>query len=167
MTTKNYELKLKLILSLPDREDAFFQLVYLFVDGPNQIREEIRKGWDFGVDWVYPNTKRLACIYNEKRSSKDRILASLVYDAIEDFQEEDAKDKLVALAVIYHSCIAAGLDPNEEFEKVASLSSAKTAAFLRDFINRSQKDKSKKAFMLSSLKNKDGETEIFPSWMAA
>jgi len=165
MMTKDSISKLKEIIAQPNREDAYYQLVSLFVDGPEKIREKIRKGWDFGVEWIYPDTRRLACSHNEKRSSRERILASLVYDAIEDLQQEDPKEKLVAFAVIYHSCIAAGLDPQEEFEKIASISSPRIASVFREFINRNPDNKSEDAFMLSTIINTEGETEIFPSWM--
>ncbi len=153
------------IIKLTDREDAYFQLVMLFLQGPDQVREQIRLRWDFGVEWIYPNQRRLACSKNEKRSSQERIMASLVYDAIEDLQQEDPKEKLIALTVIYHSCIAAGLDPEKEFERVASISTTKTANFLMDFIKRNPEDKSLDAFMIVSEQNSEGETEIFPSWM--
>lgn len=165
MRAKDSISKLEEIIALPNREDAYYQLVSLFFDGPEEIREKIRHGWDFGVEWVYPNIRRLACCHNEKRLSSERIFASLAYDAIEDLQQEDPNEKLVAIAVIYHSCIAAGLDPEEVFKKVASISSQRMASFFLDFINRIPEDKSKEAFMLSSIKNTEGETEIFPSWM--
>lgn len=165
MTNHNANLKIEDIVKLHDREDAYYKLVELYIKGPEQIREQIRKEWDYGAEWIYPNPRRLACLKNEKRSSRERILASLVYDAIEDFRQEDPRDKLVVLAVIYHSCIEAGLNPQEEIETVASISSVKIANFLRDFLKRKHEDKSKEAFMLTTEKNLDGETEIFPSWM--
>jgi hypothetical protein len=165
MTNHNSTLKVEDIIKLQDREEAYHNLVALYIRGPEQVRENIRKSWDYGVEWVYPNPRRLSCSKNEKRSSRERILASLVYDAIEDFRGEGPRDKLVALSVIYHSCIEAGLNPQEEFESIASISSEKVANFFREFIQRNLEDKSKEAFMLTIKKNSDGETEIFPSWM--
>jgi hypothetical protein len=158
--TETYNSRIKPIVELPDREDAYYRLVSLYVEGPEQLREEIRSKWDFGVDWTYPDQTRLACSKNEKRSIQERIMASLVYDAIEDLRQEGYREKLVALAVIYQSCIAAGLDPEEEFEKVASISSPRTALFLKEFIERDPEDKSMKAFMLTRKINSDGEIEI-------
>jgi hypothetical protein len=158
-------LKIKDIIKLSDREKAYHELAVLYIKGPEQIREQIRKNWDYGVEWILPDTRRLACSKNEKRSSRERILASLVYDAIENFREEDPRDKLVVLSVIYHSCLEVGLNPQNEFESIASISSEKVAIFFRDFIQRNPKNRSKEAFMLTTKKNSDGEIEIFPSWM--
>ena len=105
-----------------------------------------------------------AVVVNEQKSCRERIEASLIYDSLENFKIEDINDKLIGLAVIYHSCIEAGLDPKYEFEYIASLSSYKFAKFLRDFIKRSPKDKSLKAFFLKSQRNINHEVEIFPSW---
>jgi len=116
MTNHDVNIKVKDIIKLHNREEAFYNLVTLYIRGPEQIREQIRKDWDYGVEWIYPDTKRLACSKHEKRSSRERILASLVYDAIENFREEDPRDKLVAISVIYHSCIEAGLNPQAELE---------------------------------------------------
>jgi hypothetical protein len=165
MINNNLNLKIEDIIKLSDREEAYYQLVGIFIKGPEQVREQIRNDWDYGVDWIYPNQRRLSCSKNEKRSSKERIIASLVYDAIENFRQEDFKDKLVAISVIYHSCIEAGFNPKDEFEFVASIASEKVARFLRDFLLRKKEDKSLEAFMLTTVKNLDGETEIFPSWM--
>jgi hypothetical protein len=165
MTNHDSDLKVEDIIKLQDREEAYHNLAVLYIRGPEQVREQIRKNWDYGVEWVYPDPRRLACSKNEKRSCRERILASLVYDAIEDFREEGPRDKLVALSVIYHSCIEAGLNPQEEFESVASISSEKVANYFREFIQRNPEDKSKEAFMLKTKKNSDGETEILPSWM--
>ena len=71
------------------------------------------------------------------------------------------REKLIGLAVIYHSCIAAGLEPQNEFEYAALLSSQKTANFFRDFISRKEADKSIQAFALTVCKNNEGETEIY------
>lgn len=148
------------IIRLADREEAFYRLTALYIEGPEDLRQRIRRDWDYGVAWNFPDPRRLACTKNEQRPVRERISASLVYDAIEDFRDEDPRDKLVGLAVIYHSCLHAGLDPAEEFEKVASIASADMARLLRDFIGRRPEDKSLKAFMLKVVRNADGEAEI-------
>lgn len=165
MSDNDYIAQLEEITKLTDREEAYYLLVKLFKQGPDEFRELIRECWDFGVEWIYPNVKRLACRINERYSPIDKIQASLVYDSIEDLRQEDPKDKLVALSVIYHSCIAAGIDPQAQFEEVALISSPKIALMLRDFIKRKDEDKSMEAFLLAAEKNSDGEIEIFPSWM--
>lgn len=142
----------------------FFRLALYYKQVSSDEREQIRKDWDYNVEWDYPNPRRLACSVNEQKSCRERIEASLIYDSLENFKIEDINDKLIGLAVIYHSCIEAGLDPKYEFEYIASLSSYKFAKFLRDFIKRSPKDKSLKAFFLKSQRNINHEVEIFPSW---
>ena len=153
------------ILTLSNREDAYYQLVSLFVQGTDDVRAQIRNGWDFGVAWIYPNPRRLACSIGEKHSCLERARALLVYDALNDLRQGDLRDELVALAVIYHACLSANINPIELFNEVASVSSAKTAKFLQDFVRRDEADKSLSAFMLIRNKNADGEIEVFPSWM--
>lgn len=165
MNCHDFGLKIKNIIECSDREDAYFKLAATYLNSPGELRKQIRTNWDYGVKWIYPNQRRLACSKNEKRSRQERILASLVYDSIEDLRDGDLRDRLVGISVIYHSCIEAGLNPEEEFEKVASISSEKTAIFLRNFIHRKPEDKSKEAFMLKTAKNSDGETEICPFWI--
>lgn len=148
------------IVRCQDREEAFYRLVSLYLQGPEAVREEIREKWDFGVEWTYPNPKRLACSTNERYSCMDKVLALLVYVAIVDLRQGDKRDELMTLAVVYHGCRVTGIDPKGLFEKVAVVSSTKTARFLLDFINRSSEDKSLEAFMLVVQKNADGESEI-------
>jgi hypothetical protein len=96
---KNFDPNLKVedIIKLQDRKEAYHELAALYIKGPEKVREQIRKDWDYGVEWIYPDLRRLACSKNEKRSSRERILASLVYDAIENFREESHREKLVSL----------------------------------------------------------------------
>lgn len=165
MSDNDSIVQLEKITKLADREEAYFELVRLFKQETDEFRELVRECWDFGVEWIYPNVKRLACKINERYLPIEKIQASLIYDSIEDLRQEDVKDKLVALAVIYHSCIAAGIDPQKQFEEVALISSPKIANLFRGFINRSDENKSMEAFLLVAVQNSDGETEIYPSWM--
>jgi hypothetical protein len=162
----NYHEELEEILKLIDRQDAYERLVAIFLQGPEEVRDLIRTKWDFGFKWVYPNMQRLACQKNERYSCDERLLAILVYDAIENMKMkiEDWRDKLVAWAVVYHSCLVAGIVPEELFRRAASVSSPSMAQMMRDFINRPEEAKSMKAFDLVSRTNSDGETEIKPSW---
>lgn len=158
---RDMDLLIDALAKLEDRENAFFLLTALYANATEAERSRIRKGWDFGVEWLFPNPYRLACKKHEKHSCKEKIRASLLYDSIEDLRGECLREKLIGLAVIYHSCIAAGLDPQDEFEYAASLSTQKTADFFLDFISRKEKDKSIQAFALTVCKNSEGETEIY------
>ena len=88
----------------------------------------------------------------------------MVYDAIENLKKEDLRDTLVGWAIIYQSCLAVGIVPDELFRRAASVSSPSMAQMMMDFINRPEEYKSMKAFKLISRTNLDGETEIKPSW---
>ncbi|MGH8398255.1 MAG: hypothetical protein ACRETA_08435 [Gammaproteobacteria bacterium] len=160
MRIENNILGIEEVLRLADREAAYYDLVSLYMKGTNKDRDEIRRGWDYGVKWKYPNPKRLACVKNELHSSRNRVIALLVYESIENFKQVDPRDKLVALAVIYQSCLVAGINPDKLFEEVASISTLKSSVFFRDFIKRKTEDKSLEAFMLTRHKNADGEIEI-------
>ena len=160
----NYHEQLEEILKLVDRQDAFQRLVALFLQGPEEARDLIRAKWDFGFKWVLPNPQRLACRKNERYSCGERALAFLVRGAIENLKHVDFREKLVAWAHVYQSCLAAGIVPEELFRRAASVSSPRMAQMMMDFINHSKEDKSMKAFDLVSRTNSDGETEIKPSW---
>lgn len=164
MTDNNPVLSIQEVLRLPDRQEAFYQLVSIYMRGPDVVREEIRKKWDFGVEWVYPDPRRLACSLNETHSCRKRAMALLAYEAIMDLRQSDPRDELMMLAIVYHGCLAAGIDPKTLFDEVASVSSPRVARFLLDFVKRSPEDKSLEAFMLVMEKNPDGENEVIPSW---
>ena len=115
------------LLKRDDRANAFFDLVDLYVKGPDSIRRQIRQGWDFNVEWKYPNSARLACSRGEKRSCQERLKASLVYYSIEDCRFGRSRENLIAFAAIYHSCVLAGVDPVSLFESVSAMSSDTTA----------------------------------------
>jgi hypothetical protein len=159
----NYHEQLEGILKLVDGQDAYQCLVALFLQGPEDARELIRAKWDFGFKWSVPNIQRLACRKNERYSCDERILATLVYDAIENLKNEDLREVLIIWAVVYHSCLAAGIVPEELFRRAASVSSPNMAPLMMQFVNRPEEHKSMEAFKLISRTNSDGEIEIKPS----
>ena len=165
MTSSEIITRIDEIVGLPDREEAYFQLASLFVQGPENMRKQIRNEWDFGVTWTYPNPRRLACSIRESHSCRERARAILIYNAINDLKQGDPRDELVSVAIVYHACLATNINPRELFEEVALISSPRIACFLKDFLRRDNDDKSLEAFMLVRKKNEDGEIEIFPSWM--
>ena len=165
MTDNNPVSSVEEVLRLSDRQEAFYRLVSIYMRGPEEVREEIRTKWDFGVEWVYPDPRRLACSLNETHSCRERAVALLAYEAIMDLRHSDPRDELMTLAMVYHGCLAAGIDPKNLFSEVASVSSSQTARFLLDFVKRSPEDKSLEAFMLVMETNPEGESEIIPSWM--
>lgn len=160
----NYLEQLEEILKLADGQDAYQRLVALFLEGPEEARDLIRAKWDFGFKWVLPNMQRLACRKNERYSCEERILAALVYDAIENLKNEDPRERLVGWANVYHCCLVAGIVPEELFRRAASVCLSGLGRMMMDFINRPEESKSMKAFDLISRTNSDGETEIKPSW---
>ena len=87
-----------------------------------------------------------------------------LYFAIAIENDRDSRDDLVAFSVIYHSCVAAYIDPTELFRKVAKLATPGVAKSMRDFVARSAADRSLSAFMLIKDVNSDGEVEIRPDW---
>jgi hypothetical protein len=155
------------ILGNPNRKEAYYQLVDLFQTGSADIRRQIVANWDFGLEWEYPEQHRLACSIGEQLSCRRRIEASLLYHVISANQALGGRERLVALAVIYHSCIFAGLDPIREFKVAAAIAPAGIHRMLEDFLERRDEDKSAEAFFLLVRKNRDGEIEIRPNWTSA
>ena len=153
-------LSLTQILNLSNRQEAYYQMVDYYLKANANEQANIRKKWDFGVQWIYPNFKRLACHRNESYYPKDKIVALLAATSLQDLRDQDWRDELVGIAIIYHSCLLVKVSPKEVFEHVASASSPKTAKFIRDFYQRDQKDKSLEAFGLQIVMNPDGEKEL-------
>lgn len=153
-------MKIEEILNLVDRSEAYIELARLYIVGADDIRVYIVKEWDFGVDWKLPNQARLACKYNEKWTCQERIEASLLYSVIAANSISDYREELIAMAVIYHSCVVAALNPYDIFRKIAEISDLKSREFFLGFLDRSEENKSLAAFFLKAKNNNDGEIEI-------
>lgn len=160
MNLRGLELRIDEIVRSQNREEAYYQLVDLFMNASAEVRDRIRQCWDFGVIWNYPSCATLACSKKQTHSCEERIRAALAYYVIEDLRQEDIRDQLVALAMIYNSCHIVNIDPKRIFEEMALVSTPKVATFLREFIARRPEDKSLDAFMLTKRVNADGEIEI-------
>jgi hypothetical protein len=156
---------IKEILELDDRRKAYMLLVDLYINSTPELRSYVNQQWNFGVEWIYPNQMRLACSKGEIFSREDRLLASLVYDALSEKIESDIRENIIAHAVIYNSCLYANIDPNIIFLKVANIAPSRVSDSLRGFLARSSQDKSMEAFMLKAIKNADGEIEIQQGWL--
>jgi len=149
---------------MKDRGEAFLLLAEQYINGESEFRDFVRDGWDFGVQWEFPNPSSLACQKHEKRTCEEKIKASLVYEVIASRGGQDARDNLVAWAVIYQSCCLAGIDPNGIFKEVAQVSPDDLKLRLNAFITRKSEDKSLEAFMLKKQINANGEIEILLPW---
>lgn len=163
MSPDLFESRLATILKLPDRAAAYYDLVDLMYAASEEQRALLRKGWDFAVEWTYPDPHRLAFRTGQLRSTRERARASLAYQALNDLRGEDDRDVLVGLAIEYHGCLFAGLDPNEMFEDAARICTPSTAAFFRAFAARSESDKSMRAFGLVAESDRDGNTNVYSS----
>lgn len=149
------------LFTISDRTAAYMGLAKRYIHGSDDDRCWIVAGWDFGVDWAYPNWQRLACKTGEAYEPEEKIRAFLVSQAITAAKPTvDVRDDLVGLAIIYQSAVAAGLDANKEFGYIASISPPPVRALLEDFAKRADADKSLAAFRLASILNGDGEIEI-------
>jgi hypothetical protein len=146
------------ILTMRDAEEAFMLLTSLYLSSNNEYRKLTRKRWDYNYAWKIPNQSRLACINGEKYSQQSRIEASLVYDSLEDAPL--TREHLISLAIVYHSCLLAGIDPSTPFLKVAQASSQNVASRLLNFLHRHKDDLSLEAFMLRPHKDINNEWEI-------
>lgn len=146
------------ILCLEDAEEAYMLLVALYLESDTRRRESMRQKWDYGYAWKFPNPFRLACRIGEKYEPQQRIEASLAYESLED--SPLTREHLVGLAIKFHSCLLAGIDPSIPFTKVARVSTDNVANRIIDFLHRPVDSLSLKAFMLTPRKDKNGEWEI-------
>jgi hypothetical protein len=149
------------ILNMPDRLLAYYELVNVYAAGPERVRRDIIEGWDYGVEWQYPNPHRIACSKTESAPPKEQALASLIYYAVASaVPMRDIRDMLVGLAVVYNAGRLAGLDVDRIFEDAAAVSPGGVRTELQRFVRRSDHDKSLEAFRLSVKLTADGEKEI-------
>ncbi len=161
---EQYTEEIETLVGLQDREEAYYQLVTLYLNSPEQVRRYIRKNWNFNVEWIFPRPGELLFAKNQSRSIKERIMASLVHSSIHNPFKHYYRESLVLLAMEYNSCTLAGLDPDQMFEFAASVSDPEMAGHFRDFSARKPENKSMKAFGLETKTNSDGETEILTPW---
>ena len=147
------------IIDASDREGAYMQLANLYINGNEGIREFIYNNWDFGVFWILPNQRQLACNKNQRWSSIERIEASLCYTVL-NATEENLREELIGLALIYNSCLVANLDPTKIFNKIAMIANLESKKVVLNFLDRTDIDKSLIAFHLKSEINADNEIEI-------
>lgn len=145
---------------MENREDAYMELSRCFFQGTDVDRKAIREGWDFGVEWEYPNQFALCGNQNQKGTPAERIYASLLYYSLSG-EKGDPRDVLFAYAVIYNSCKMLKMNPDDAFQKVASYSSRKVADSLNAFLHRSEQDKSLDEFMLKIRNDEFGEPELY------
>lgn len=146
------------LINLEDREDAYMRLVDLYLNTTEHIRSMIRINWDFNTKWIYQNPFKLACSVGERYTPRQKIISSLIYDAIED--AETTREHIIGNAIDYHSCILSDINPVELFTLAAKASTQRVSMRFIEFINRKEKDRSLNAFNLRPIKNANCEWEI-------
>ncbi len=129
-----------------------------FVNATPDERLLVIAGWDFGVEWPYPDPTRLACRIGEAAPPLERIVSSLVLDSLEHVF--GTREHLIALSATYRSCELAGLSPTDVFSSVAAVLPEDHADELRAFLRRTAEDRSLTAFGLVERVNATGEREI-------
>lgn len=152
------------LIEMEDRLEAYYMLVDVYCSATDDIRRDLIAQWNFNVPWKYPNPSRLACNAGETHTPNEKITASLVYYSLNSGTGQIEKEDIIGLAVIYNSCILAGLDADKIFRLVASISFGDVPKFLTDFIKRTPDDKEMDAFWLVANKNSDDEFEITIDW---
>lgn len=152
------------ILKNPDRRKAYLDLAHAYITRDQSFRDMVTQGWDFNVEWKYSNGCRMASKNNEDGSPEINIRTGLLYYSIAEKDSRDVRDDLIGIAICYHSCLAAGIDPDEMFRSVAEVSTPKVRKLLIDFIERPDDNKSMKAFHLTRTDDENGDIVIKVSW---
>ena len=164
MNADQFQQQLNQILKDPDPMEAYYKLSDLYCSAHDSQREAIRQKWDFKRSWRLPDQNTFACQIPGERTCEQRILASLIYNSIEDCRF-DWRDNLVSLCQIYHSTIHAGMNPDVLFREVARLSSPETSETIIGFIERTDEDKSLEAFDLKEVTTEEGvRIELVEGW---
>lgn len=149
---------LSALAAMADRMGASLKFGAAWIASSSEQRAEVISKWPHGAEWEYPSPWRLACRMGEQGEPRERIIAALVLSAVES--KEDPRDDIIAHCVVYHSCLIAGLDPDEIFSLVASTLPLSTATRLRVFLRRSAEDRALSSFFLEQRVDQNGEVEL-------
>jgi len=122
--------------SAPPEERSVFQDLWRPVDF---------KGW--------PDPFRLTCAADRPGTCGERIRVKLIDAALALPFERDHRDSRMSLAVIYASCVLAGLHPDAEFARVARLVGSPGAEFLTRFASSVSSDNMMERFMLAAVES--------------
>ena len=151
------------LVTEPDRELAVVELGAAFLNASAEERQILLAGWNFGVHWPYPNGERLSCQRRERTTPRERIVASLVLDALEGAWK-NWPEFVVGLAHSYRSAELAGLDPRQLFTTVAAQMPEPMADELQKFLARPAADRAPAAFNIKERSNAEGEVEAYVDW---
>ena len=164
MNLENNSIILDAIVKNPDRHRAYLDLAHEYMTRDQSFRDMVTQGWDFNVEWKFLNGCRRASKNNDAGSPEISIRTGLLYYSIAEKNSRDVRDDLMGIAICYHSCLAAGIDPNEMFRSVAEVSTPKVRKLLIDFIERPDEKKSMKAFRLVRIDDENGDIVIKADW---
>ena len=151
MDSEEYSPKLLAILWNKDKRRAFVDLAALFVDSTEVDRAVIRAEWDFGREWSIPRIREIdedhvafgpvEGVDESGNGAEARLLAILVYLILRG-PEEDMREDIAHIALVYHIALEADVDPEALFARVAAVAGEPIATYLNDFQRRSPVDKS-------------------------
>jgi hypothetical protein len=149
------------ILMNPDRYVAYLDLTQEYIKNDVFFRTTVSELWDFGTTWIFPDRRRLTSTNEEFSTPEQRIKACLLYYSI-DFRscQIDIRDVMWQVAILYHTCIVAKLEPNIIFRSIAQISHPIVSSLLINFTERPEEQKSMKAFSLGKFTHDDGVVEI-------
>jgi hypothetical protein len=130
----------------------FLRLATLYLHGSAELRETIRAAWTPKHRWKVPRPADM----HLKRGlpPEQNLIGALVYASIEN-RRGDERAVLAGLCAAAHAAQKAGLDPRSLFERAAQASTSEFAAFLRAWFDRSEEDRSLKAFGLADRSTKE------------
>jgi hypothetical protein len=148
------------IIKNPDRKKAYFDLVHEYMFQDQSFRDIVTQLWDFNVPWIFQNGCRLASTIGEVESPETKIRAGLLFYSIGENDLRDIRDDTIGVAICYHSCLAANIDPEVMFRSVIDISTPKARKLLSDFLQRPDDRKSMKVFGLIKTVANDGIIEI-------
>ena len=164
MNSESNSVILESILKNPDRHKAYLDLAHEYMTRDQSFRDMVTEGWDFNVSWKFSDGCRMASKNNEDGSPEISIRTGLLYYSITEKESRDVRDDLMGIAICYHCCLAAAIEPNEMFRSVAEVSTPKVRKLLIDFIKRPDDSKSMDAFSLVRIDGENGDIVMKASW---
>jgi hypothetical protein len=131
-----------------------------FSSAPLEERSAFQHLWRPVGFKAWPDPFRLTCAKDGPGTCAERIRVKLIDAALTLPFERDPRDSLMALAVIYASCVLARLHPDTEFAEVARLVGSPGADFLTKFASSLSDDNVMERFRLAAA-----ETPFCGGWV--
>ena len=140
-----YSTALLNILWDKDPRRAFLSLARLFVEADPVERALIRSAWDFGKEWDIPRIREESdrLVFGPVADNTSEVLpTAILVHLILRGPEDDAREDIAHIGLIYHCALETDVDPEALFGQVAVVAGEPFSSYLNDFLRRPPTERS-------------------------